>query len=170
VLSFTPQPLYPQGKSPRYPLGKTLGGPQSQCGRRGREKILGPTRTRTPIPWSASPVASRYTGYTIPAHNNNVTSLINSVNTAQHATIEEAVFSFSTVTSQQWIVITLDVFSVHSTDAPLSWLDSDRVIPVYCRSRPVPRLYELRIIAAEARGQARKRGDRDGKFVVEEEL
>jgi hypothetical protein len=45
------------------------------------------------------------------------------VNTAQHATIEEA------------------VFSVHLTDVPIDWLDNDNVICVYCRSMSVPRLY-----------------------------
>jgi hypothetical protein len=45
-----------------------------------------------------------------------------SVNTVQHATREEA------------------VFSVDQTDAPIDWLDSDDVIRVYCRSMPVPRL------------------------------
>jgi hypothetical protein len=40
VVSFTPRPLYPRGKSSRYPLNKTLDGPQSWCGRRGEEKIL----------------------------------------------------------------------------------------------------------------------------------
>jgi len=30
VVSFTPQPLYPQGNSPWYPLGRRLGGPQSR--------------------------------------------------------------------------------------------------------------------------------------------
>jgi hypothetical protein len=58
-----------------------------------------------------------------------VTDLINtlpgnsSVNTVQHATIEEA------------------VFSVDSTDAPINWLDRDHVICVYYRSMPVPRLH-----------------------------
>jgi hypothetical protein len=58
-----------------------------------------------------------------------VTDLINalprnsSVNTVQHATIEEA------------------VFSVDPTDAPINWLDSDQVICVYYRSMSVPRLY-----------------------------
>jgi hypothetical protein len=28
VVSFTPRPLYPQGKSPWYPLDRRLGGPQ----------------------------------------------------------------------------------------------------------------------------------------------
>jgi hypothetical protein len=28
-ISFTPRPLYPQGKSPWYPLDRRLGGPQS---------------------------------------------------------------------------------------------------------------------------------------------
>jgi hypothetical protein len=39
---FTTRPPYPQGKSPWYPLGRRLGGPQSRYGRGG------PTGTRTP--------------------------------------------------------------------------------------------------------------------------
>jgi hypothetical protein len=42
VVSFTSRPLYPRGKSPRYPLLRRLGGPQSRSGRRGEEKILDP--------------------------------------------------------------------------------------------------------------------------------
>jgi hypothetical protein len=38
VVSFTPRPLYPQGKSPWYPLDRRLGGPQSRSGRGGEEK------------------------------------------------------------------------------------------------------------------------------------
>jgi hypothetical protein len=33
VVSFTPLPLYPQGKILRYPLDRRLGGPQSRVGR-----------------------------------------------------------------------------------------------------------------------------------------
>jgi hypothetical protein len=51
VVSFTPRPLYPRGKSPRYPLDRRLGGPQSRSGRRGEEKILDPTGTRTMKPF-----------------------------------------------------------------------------------------------------------------------
>jgi hypothetical protein len=32
VVRFIPRPLYPQGKSPQYPLDRRLGGPQSQSG------------------------------------------------------------------------------------------------------------------------------------------
>jgi hypothetical protein len=32
VVSFTSRPLYPKGKSPRHPLDRRLGGPQSQSG------------------------------------------------------------------------------------------------------------------------------------------
>jgi hypothetical protein len=49
-----------------------------------------------------------------------------SVNTVQHATIEEA------------------VFSVDPTDAPIDWLDTDHAICVYCRYMSVPRLYMFR--------------------------
>jgi hypothetical protein len=57
-------------------------------------------------------------------YNNTVTDLINalpgnsSVNTIQHATIEEA------------------VFSVDPTSAPIDWLDSDHVICVYYDAYP----------------------------------
>jgi hypothetical protein len=59
-----------------------------------------------------------------------VTDLINalpgssSVNTVEHATVEEA------------------VFSVDLTDAPVDWLDSNHVICVYCRSMSLPRIYK----------------------------
>jgi hypothetical protein len=38
VVSFTPQLLYPQKKSPWYPLDKRLGGPQNWSGCGGKEK------------------------------------------------------------------------------------------------------------------------------------
>jgi len=38
VVSFTPQPLYPQGKSPCYLMNKRLCGPLSRSGRGGEEK------------------------------------------------------------------------------------------------------------------------------------
>jgi hypothetical protein len=38
VVSFTHRSLYPQGKSPWYPLNKKLVGPQSRSGRGGEEK------------------------------------------------------------------------------------------------------------------------------------
>jgi hypothetical protein len=47
VVSFTPRPLYVREKSPLYALNRKLGGPQGQSGRRGEEKILDPTGTRT---------------------------------------------------------------------------------------------------------------------------
>jgi hypothetical protein len=38
VVSFTLRPLYPQGKSPWYPLNGRLGGTQSRSGRGGEKK------------------------------------------------------------------------------------------------------------------------------------
>jgi hypothetical protein len=38
VFSFTPRPLYLQGKNPWYPLDRRLGGPQSWSERGGEEK------------------------------------------------------------------------------------------------------------------------------------
>jgi hypothetical protein len=65
-----------------------------------------------------------------PYGGSNVTDFINalpgnsSVNTVQHATIEEA------------------VFSVDPTDEPMDCLGSDQVICVCCKSTSVPRLYK----------------------------
>jgi hypothetical protein len=42
VISFTPRPLYPQGKSPQYPLDRKLGGLQSRSRCCGVEKNLLP--------------------------------------------------------------------------------------------------------------------------------
>jgi hypothetical protein len=46
VVSFTPLPLYPRGKSPIYPLARRPGGPQSRSGRHGKRKILDPARSQ----------------------------------------------------------------------------------------------------------------------------
>jgi hypothetical protein len=50
----TPAAL-PPGKSPRYPLYRRFGGPQSRSGRHEEVKILDPTGTRTPTSQSSSP-------------------------------------------------------------------------------------------------------------------
>jgi hypothetical protein len=47
--------LYFRGKSPRYPLDRRLGGPQSQSGRYGEEKIL------TLLGLELWPIGTRYT-------------------------------------------------------------------------------------------------------------
>jgi hypothetical protein len=61
VFSFTPWPLYPWGKSPRYPLDRRLGGPQSRSGWQ-EVKTLAPTGTRNCDSSVVQSVASRYTG------------------------------------------------------------------------------------------------------------
>jgi hypothetical protein len=48
VVSFTPQPLYPCGKSPWYALYRRLGGPQSWSGRYGEDKNLALAGNQTP--------------------------------------------------------------------------------------------------------------------------
>jgi hypothetical protein len=59
VVSFTPRPLYPQGKNPWYPLDRRLGGLQSRSGRGGEEKNSQPlSGLERPI---IQPVAQRYT-------------------------------------------------------------------------------------------------------------
>jgi hypothetical protein len=59
VASFTPRPLYSQGKTPWYPLDRTLGGPQSRSGYGGKDK------NSQPLPGLEPPimktVVQRYT-------------------------------------------------------------------------------------------------------------
>jgi hypothetical protein len=43
VVSFTPRPLYLQGKSLQYPLDRRLNGPQSRSGHGSEEKYSKPT-------------------------------------------------------------------------------------------------------------------------------
>jgi hypothetical protein len=66
VVSFTPRPVYNRRKSSRYLLYRRLGGLQSRSGRRGEEKTLNPTGTRTD-PSVVQLVASPYTDCSIPA-------------------------------------------------------------------------------------------------------
>jgi hypothetical protein len=61
VVSFTPRPLYHWGNSPRYPLDRRLGGPQSQSGRREEGKILDPSGLTRPAR-SQSQYRLRYPG------------------------------------------------------------------------------------------------------------
>jgi hypothetical protein len=49
VISFTPRTLYPQGKSPWYPLDRRLGGPQSRSGRGGEDKNSQPLPGNEPL-------------------------------------------------------------------------------------------------------------------------
>jgi hypothetical protein len=58
AISFTPQPLYPQGKRLWYLLGRRLGGPQSRSGRGGEEKNSQPLPGFEPP--IIQPVAQRY--------------------------------------------------------------------------------------------------------------
>jgi hypothetical protein len=77
VVSFMPRPLYPRGKSLRYSLDTRLDVHQSWSGWCGEEKILDPSRTQTPTPWSSSPQS-----VTIPIalsrvlHNTNLKQII----------------------------------------------------------------------------------------------
>jgi hypothetical protein len=60
-----PLPLYPRGKSLRYPLDRRLSGSQSRSRRCGEEKILDNTGTRTLTPRPSGPLPCA-----IQAHNN----------------------------------------------------------------------------------------------------
>jgi hypothetical protein len=59
VVSFTPRPLYPQEKSPWYPLDRRLGGTQNRTGCGGGEKNSQPLPGLEPP--VIQPVAQRYT-------------------------------------------------------------------------------------------------------------
>jgi hypothetical protein len=50
----------PQGNNPQYLFDRRLGEPQSRSGRRGQEKILDPTGTRTPTRGSPARSQSLY--------------------------------------------------------------------------------------------------------------
>jgi hypothetical protein len=81
VVGFTPLPLYPRGKSPRYRLDRRLGEPHSRSGRHGENSW--PYRDWKSLPSVIQPAASRYTDYGIPAPQSEeyrlVTSLILSI-------------------------------------------------------------------------------------------
>jgi hypothetical protein len=57
VVSFTPRPLYPQGKTAPYPLDRRLGGPQSRSGHGEEEKIPSSCRYSNPRSSSSLPDA-----------------------------------------------------------------------------------------------------------------
>jgi hypothetical protein len=59
VVSFTPRPLYPQGKNPWYPLDRRVGGPQSRSERGGEDKNSKPLQGLEPPIFQ--PIAQRYT-------------------------------------------------------------------------------------------------------------
>jgi hypothetical protein len=58
-FSFTPRPLYPQEKSPWYPLDRRLNGPQSISGHGGEERNSQPLPALEPP--IIDPVSQRYT-------------------------------------------------------------------------------------------------------------
>jgi hypothetical protein len=59
MVSFTPRPLYYQGKNPWYPLDRKLGGPQTRSGGGGEEKNSQPRAGLESQ--SIQPVAQCYT-------------------------------------------------------------------------------------------------------------
>jgi hypothetical protein len=59
VVIFTPRPLYLQGKSPWYPLDRSLSGPQNRSGHVGEEKNSQPLLGLQPT--IIQPVTQRYT-------------------------------------------------------------------------------------------------------------
>jgi hypothetical protein len=65
--SFTPRSLYSRGKSPRYPLDRRLGQPQSRSGRCGVDKNILTLPGIEP-----RPVASHYSDWAIPCPSASV--------------------------------------------------------------------------------------------------
>jgi hypothetical protein len=55
VVRFTPRPIYPNGKSPWYPLNRRLCGPQSRSEGGGEEKGIPLLYLPGIEPWSPSP-------------------------------------------------------------------------------------------------------------------
>jgi hypothetical protein len=66
-MEVSGQLLYPQGKSPCYPLDRRLGGPQSRSGRSGEEKNSQPRQESNPRTPIIQPVDQRYTDWAITA-------------------------------------------------------------------------------------------------------
>jgi hypothetical protein len=74
VVSFTPWPLYPQGRSSWYPLDRRLGGPQSRSGCSREEKNSQPLLVLEPP--IIQPVAQHYTAELSRLHPYTVRCLI----------------------------------------------------------------------------------------------
>jgi hypothetical protein len=72
VVSFTPLPLYPRGKSPRYQFYTRLGRPPAPVWTTWRRENSWPYRDSNSDSSVVQPVASRYTDYTIPAPMCNI--------------------------------------------------------------------------------------------------
>jgi hypothetical protein len=67
VVGFTPRPLYPQEKSPWYPLDRRLGGPRAVLDAVVKRKIPSSSRESNPRTPIVQPVAQRYTDWAITA-------------------------------------------------------------------------------------------------------
>jgi hypothetical protein len=65
MVSFTPWPLYPQGKSPWYPLDRRLGDRRAVLDTVAKRKIPIPRRESNPRTPIVQPVAQRYTDWAI---------------------------------------------------------------------------------------------------------
>jgi hypothetical protein len=66
VVSFILGPLYPRGKSPRYPLDRSLSGPQNRSGLCGEDKKSpDPAGNRNPV---VQPVDTQNELYNIKAN------------------------------------------------------------------------------------------------------
>jgi hypothetical protein len=67
VVSFTPRPLYPQGRSPRYQFDRRLGGPRAVLDAAVKRKIPSHRRESNPRIPIVQPVSQRYTDWAITA-------------------------------------------------------------------------------------------------------
>jgi hypothetical protein len=67
MVSFTPRPLYPQGKNRCYPLDRRLGGPRAVLDAVVKRKFPSPRRESNPRTPVVQPIAQRYTDRAIRA-------------------------------------------------------------------------------------------------------
>jgi hypothetical protein len=68
VVIFRPRPPYSQGKSPRYPLDRRMGGPHNRYGRSVKRKIPSLRRESNPDYPIVQPTTSRYTDWATAVH------------------------------------------------------------------------------------------------------
>jgi hypothetical protein len=112
AVSFTPLPLYPQGKSPWYSLDRRLGGPQSRSGPGDEEKnSQPPAENRIIEPRSSAQCLSPYLSFTFRSAKSPITQ-------------NESFWRLVIVTEWRWYGISLrfNIAVFFSPWVPRPWL------------------------------------------------